>query len=170
MTNALEIRNLVKTFGGLTATDDLSFDVKEGQSVGLIGPNGAGKTTVFSQIMGEIKQTSGQISLFGKDLGNLPTAERIRLGVSRTYQIPRPFLDLSVVENIRVGLMPNSIWRMIIEGPSQDREAELALNVGFLKEDFEKPASDLSMGDLRKLELARTIATGAKVQKNFLKF
>lgn len=74
MTNALEIRNLVKTFGGLTATDDLSFDVKEGQSVGLIGPNGAGKTTVFSQIMGEIKQTSGQISLFGKDLGNLPTA------------------------------------------------------------------------------------------------
>ena len=69
MTNALEIRNLVKAFGGLTATDDLSFDVKEGQSVGLIGPNGAGKTTVFSQIMGEIKQTSGQISLFGKDLG-----------------------------------------------------------------------------------------------------
>ena len=163
MTNSLEIRNLVKTFGGLTATDDLSFDIKEGQSVGIIGPNGAGKTTVFSQIMGELKQTSGQISLFGKDLGNLPTAERIRLGVSRTYQIPRPFMDLSVLENIRVGLMPNSIWRMLIEGPNQDRESQLAFDVGFVEDDLEKPASDLSMGDLRKLELARTIATGAKV-------
>ena len=163
MTNSLEIRNLVKTFGGLTATDDLSFDIKEGQSVGIIGPNGAGKTTVFSQIMGELKQTSGQISLFGKDLGNLPTAERIRLGVSRTYQIPRPFMDLSVLENIRVGLMPNSIWRMLIEGPNQNRESQLAFDVGFVEDDLEKPASDLSMGDLRKLELARTIATGAKV-------
>ena len=77
MTHALEIRNLVKTFGGLVATDDLSFDIKTGQSVGLIGPNGAGKTTVFSQIMGELRQTSGKISLFGETLGTLPTAERI---------------------------------------------------------------------------------------------
>ena len=163
MTHALEIRNLVKTFGGLVATDDLSFDIKTGQSVGLIGPNGAGKTTVFSQIMGELRQTSGKISLFGKTLGTLPTAERIRRGVSRTYQIPRPFLELSVLENIRVGFMPNSIWSMITKGPDKDREIQLALDVGFSQNDFEKPASDLSMGDLRKLELARTIATGAKV-------
>ena len=163
MIQALEIKNLVKTFGGLTATDDLSFNIKEGQSVGLIGPNGAGKTTVFSQIMGELKQTSGKISLFGKELGNFSPAERIRRGVSRTYQIPRPFLDLSVSENIRVGLMPNSIWSMIITGPNMKREEELALDVGFSKTDFHKPASDLSMGDMRKLELARTIATGAKV-------
>ena len=163
MTHALEIKKLVKTFGGLTATDKLSFDIKEGQSVGIIGPNGAGKTTVFAQIMGELKQTSGQILLFSKDLGALPPAERIRRGVSRTYQIPRPFLDLSVLENIRVGLMPNSIWSMIIGGPDISREEELALNVGFSKTDFHKPATDLSMGDLRKLELARTIATGAKV-------
>ena len=163
MTHALEIRNLVKTFGGLVATDDLSFDIKTGQSVGLIGPNGAGKTTVFSQIMGELRQTSGKISLFGKTLGTLPTAERIRRGVSRTYQIPRPFLELSVLENIRVGFMPNSIWSMITKGPDKDREIQLALDVGFSQGDFDKPASDLSMGDLRKLELARTIATGAKV-------
>ena len=163
MTHALEIRNLVKTFGGLVATDDLSFDIKTGQSVGLIGPNGAGKTTVFSQIMGELRQTSGKISLFGETLGTLPTAERIRRGVSRTYQIPRPFLELSVLENIRVGLMHNSIWSMITNGPDKYREIQLALDVGFSENDFEKPASDLSMGDLRKLELARTIATGAKV-------
>ncbi len=163
MTLALEIKNLVKTFGGLTATDNLNFDIKEGRSVGLIGPNGAGKTTVFSQIMGELQQTSGQISLFGTDLGTLPTSKRIRLGVSRTYQIPRPFLELSVVENIRVGLMPNSIWSMIIKGPDHTKEEKLALEVGLAETDFEKPASELSMGDLRKLELARTIATGAKV-------
>ena len=163
MTHALEIRNLVKTFGGLVATDDLSFDIKTGQSVGLIGPNGAGKTTVFSQIMGELRQTSGKISLFGETLGTLPTAERIRRGVSRTYQIPRPFLELSVLENIRVGLMHNSIWSMITNGPDKYREIQLALDVGFSENDFEKHATDLSMGDLRKLELARTIATGAKV-------
>ncbi len=163
MTFALEVKNLVKTFGGLTATDNLSFDIEEGLSVGLIGPNGAGKTTVFSQIMGELQQTSGNIYLFGKNLRKLPTAERIRLGVSRTYQIPRPFIDLSVVENIRVGMMPNSIWSMIVKGPEHFKENKMALSVGFSESDFKKPASDLSMGDLRKLELARTIATGAKV-------
>ena len=163
MTLALAIKNLVKRFGGLTATDNLSFDLEEGVSIGLIGPNGAGKTTVFSLIMGELQQTSGNIYLFGKDIRKFPTAERIRLGVSRTYQIPRPFIDLSVVENIRIGMMPNSIWKMISEGPDFFEEKEMALSVGFSENDLDKPASDLSMGDLRKLELARTIATGAKV-------
>ena len=163
MTLALEIKNLVKIFGGLTATDNLSFDLEEGVSIGLIGPNGAGKTTVFSLIMGELQQTSGNIYLFGKDIRKFPTAERIRLGVSRTYQIPRPFIDLSVVENIRIGMMPNSIWAMIAEGPDLFKEKEMALSVGFSENDLDKAASDLSMGDLRKLELARTIATGAKV-------
>ena len=163
MTLALAIKNLVKRFGGLTATDNLSFDLEEGVSIGLIGPNGAGKTTVFSLIMGELQQTSGNIYLFGKDIRKFPTAERIRLGVSRTYQIPRPFIDLSVVENIRIGMMPNSIWAMIAEGPDLFKEKEMALSVGFSENDLDKAASDLSMGDLRKLELARTIATGAKV-------
>ncbi|MDC1274516.1 ATP-binding cassette domain-containing protein, partial [Planktomarina temperata] len=66
MTLALEVRNLVKKFGGLTATNDLSFDLAKGESLGLIGPNGAGKTTVFSQIMGELRQTSGTIKLYGE--------------------------------------------------------------------------------------------------------
>ena len=109
----LEIKNLVKRFGGLVATDDLSFCIESGQSVGLVGPNGAGKTTVFSQIMGEVRQTSGSIELHGQEISALSTPERIRLGVSRTYQVPRPFSDMSVVENIRIGQMPNSIWQMI---------------------------------------------------------
>ena len=163
MTNALEIRNLVKRFGGLTATDDLSFDLAQGESLGLIGPNGAGKTTVFSQIMGELRQTSGTITLYGEEISNLSTAQRIAKGVSRTYQVPRPFADLSVRENIRVGLMPDSLRAMIFGGADHTRETELALSVGFAPADLDKPANALAMGDLRKLEFARTLATGAKL-------
>lgn len=163
MTLALEIRNLVKKFGGLTATNDLSFDLNEGESLGLIGPNGAGKTTVFSQVMGELRQTSGTIKLYGTEISRLSTADRIAKGVSRTYQVPRPFADLSVRENIRVGLMPDSLRAMIFGAVDLDREAELAKSVGFAAKDLGKSAAELAMGDLRKLEFARTLATGAKL-------
>lgn len=163
MSHPLQIRNLVKRFGGLVATNDVSFDIEQGQSVGIIGPNGAGKTTIFSQIMGELRQTSGTIELYGKDIGGLSTSDRIRRGVSRTYQVPRPFSDMSVVENIRVGLMPDSIWQMITHGPNRQREIELALSVGFTEADLQRTPSELSMGDLRKLEMARTMATDPSV-------
>ena len=163
MTKPLIIQNLVKRFGGLVATNDLSFQVEDGESLGLIGPNGAGKTTVFSQIMGELRQTSGSIQLFGDEISALSTPERIRRGVSRTYQVPRPFADMSVLENIRVGLMPDNIWQMITQGPNRDREIELALSVGFSESDLERTPAELSMGDLRKLEMARTMATGPRV-------
>jgi branched-chain amino acid transport system ATP-binding protein len=153
----------VKRFGGLIATNDVTFDIEQGQSVGIIGPNGAGKTTIFSQIMGEIRQTSGTIELYGEDIGALSTSDRIRRGVSRTYQVPRPFSDMSVVENIRVGLMPDSIWQMITRGPNRDREIELALSVGFAENDLQRTPAELSMGDLRKLEMARTMATNPTV-------
>ncbi|OED35714.1 hypothetical protein AB833_29330 [Chromatiales bacterium (ex Bugula neritina AB1)] len=163
MSRPLEISHLVKRFGGLTATDDLSFVVEQGQSVGLIGPNGAGKTTVFAQIMGEYRQNSGTISLYGKDISRDSTPERIRQGVSRTYQVPRPFAEMSVLENIRVGRMPNNLWQMIRRNPQREKEVELALSVGFSAADFHKIPGELSMGDLRKLEMARTIATGTSV-------
>lgn len=163
MTVAIEIKNLVKKFGGLTATDHMSFSVEEGQSVGLIGPNGAGKTTIFSQIMGEHIQTSGEIFLYGQEISKLSTAKRILKGVSRTYQVPRPFGELNVLENIRVGMMPDSIWQMITRGPDRDREVELALSVGFSETDLHRTPDELSMGDLRKLEMARTMATNPKV-------
>lgn len=163
MTIALEVRNLVKRFGGLVATNDLSFDVAEGESLGLIGPNGAGKTTVFSQIMGELKQTSGTIRLFGEEISALSTPDRIAKGVSRTYQVPRPFAELTVAENIRVGLMPDSLRAMIFGKVDDAREKEIALSVGFTSDDLNRPVTELAMGDLRKLEFARTLATGAKV-------
>lgn len=163
MTHPLVIENLVKRFGGLVATDNLSFHVEKGQSVGLIGPNGAGKTTVFSQIMGEIRQTSGSIRLYGQEISQYSTPERIRHGVSRTYQVPRPFSDMNVLENIRIGRMPNSLWQMIRNKPDVEREVELALSVGFAREDLMRNPGELSMGDLRKLEMARTMATEPSV-------
>ena len=163
MSHPLEIDSLVKRFGGLTATDNVSFVIEQGQSVGLIGPNGAGKTTIFSQIMGELRQSSGTIRLYGDDIGGHSTPERIRRGVSRTYQVPRPFADMSVVENIRVGLMPDNIWQMITRGPNRDREVDLALSVGFSESDLHRTPGELSMGDLRKLEMARTMATNPSV-------
>lgn len=163
MTPALEITKLVKRFGGLVATNELSFAVNPGASVGLIGPNGAGKTTVFSQIMGELQQTSGSIKLFGQEISNLTTPQRLKQGVSRTYQVPRPFHDLTVLENIRVGLMPNSIRQLVFKSPDHNRERDLAASVGFTQKDMEKTPAELSMGDLRKLEMARTMATNPKV-------
>ena len=161
--SALEVTNLVKRFGGLLATNELSFSLKEGESLGLIGPNGAGKTTVFSQIMGELRQNSGTIELFGQEISALPTSRRIRAGVSRTYQIPRPFGDMNVAKNIRVGLMPDDIWRMIVSPPDIEREREIALSVGFSEADLRRKPSELAMGDLRKLEMARTMATAPRV-------
>ena len=163
MSAKLEVRNLVKRFGGLTGTNDLSLDVSPGECVGLIGPNGAGKTTVFSQIMGEHRQNSGTIKLDGQEISKLSTPSRIRAGVSRTYQVPRPFSDMSVAENIRVGLMPDSVWQMMKIGPDKARELELALAVGFTADQLDQRPSELSMGDLRKLEMARTLATAPRL-------
>ncbi len=159
MTRLLEVDHLVKRFGGLTATNDLTFHIEEGESLGLIGPNGAGKTTVFSLIMGELRQDAGSIHFRDREVSNLPTHERIKSGVSRTYQVPRPFAEMNVAENIRVGLMPDDLWSMLTRPHDPEAELALARSVGFEDGDIDRLPSKLSMGDLRKLELARTLAT-----------
>ncbi|MEM7545892.1 MAG: ATP-binding cassette domain-containing protein [Pseudomonadota bacterium] len=163
MTRILELDGMVKRFGGLTATNGFSARVETGESLGLIGPNGAGKTTIFSLIMGEHRLNEGAIRLKGEEISTLPTHERIKRGIARTYQVPRPFAEMSVAENIRVGLTPDSLIDMILKGPDAARERELAEAVGFEAADLDRLPSELSMGDLRKLELARTLATGAEV-------
>jgi branched-chain amino acid transport system ATP-binding protein len=155
MSYPLELRDVVKRFGGLVATDHMSFS--------LIGPNGAGKTTIFSLIMGEHRQTSGEILCNNEDISSLPTYARIGRGVCRTYQIPRPFAEMDVLENIRLGLMPNSLWQMLTRNPDRYKEIELALSVGFSEDDLHRHPAELSMGDLRKLELARTLATDPSI-------
>ena len=163
MNTLLEARGLVKTFGGLLATDNVSFQVEDGETLGMIGPNGAGKTTVFNLLTNEIKQDKGKIILGGSEISNLPTHERAKRGLVRTYQVPRPFFELTVAENIRVSMMPDDLWQMLSKAPDCDREKEIALSVGFREEDIEKYPGELAMGDLRKLELARMLATNPKV-------
>ena len=163
MSVSLKIVDLVRRFGGLTATDHLHLRIEPGESVGLIGPNGAGKTTIFSQIMGDLRPDEGDIVLDGTSILRLGVPARVRRGISRTFQVPRPFAEMSVAENIRVGLMPYSVWQLISRGPSPEREAEIAMSVGFAREDLERLPSELSMGDLRKLELARALASGPRL-------
>lgn len=159
MARLLELDAVVKRFGGIVATDGLTFHVDEGESLALIGPNGAGKTTIFSLIMGEIRQNAGSIRLRGEEISRLPTHERIKRGVARTYQVPRPFGEMDVAGNIRVGMMPDDLWAMIAEGPDHEAELAIARSVGFDAAALSRRPSQLSMGDLRKLELARTLAT-----------
>lgn len=163
MSTILSLQNLTKRFGGLIATNDFSLDVERGESVGLIGPNGAGKTTLFSIIMGEHRVQAGKVILNNKNITKLPVFERVCAGVARTYQVPRPFSDMNVGENIRVGLMPNELKEMIGKPADVNRELELALAVGLDADDLHRLPSQLPMGNLRKLELARTLATNPQV-------
>jgi len=163
MSTVLELDHVVKRFGGLVATNDMSFTVGKGESVGLIGPNGAGKTTIFSLIMGEHKVSSGSIRLHNEELTGLPTHKRIRRGIARTYQVPRPFADMDVLANIEVGLMPDSIFAMLMTKPDHEEGKAIARSVGLAEADLHRDPAELSMGDLRKLELARTLATRPEV-------
>ena len=163
MAKLLEVRNLTKKFGGLFAVYELSLHVEKGETLGLIGPNGAGKTTVFNLIMSELKQDEGEIYFEEKEISRYQTHERVKMGISRTYQIPRPFGDMTVTENIRVGIMPDEISRILVMNSQSDSERKIGKSVGFGKNGLLQYPSELSMGDLRRLELARTIATNPKL-------
>ena len=160
MTHLLEMSGVTKRFGGLTAVSGLSVGVREGESVGLIGPNGAGKTTAFSMLMGEIKPDSGQVRFRGEDITRLPTHSRVKLGIARTYQIPRPFGDMGVADNVRVGAMPDSIMELIAGDGHEAEIRSILETVGFTEREASMLPGQLSMGELRKLELARNLATG----------
>ncbi len=163
MTALLELRDVTKTFGGLIAVNNLSYHVEEGESLGLIGPNGAGKTTTFNLIMAELRQTAGDIVYRGDSISRLPTHKRVKQGIVRTYQVPRPFHEMPVQDNIRIGMMPDRLGEMISVSADPDAEMAIARSVGFGEREFAMYPGELSMGDLRRLELARTIAAGPRL-------
>jgi len=99
----LTISNLSKSFGKVAAVHDLSFEVDSREILGIIGPNGAGKTTTFNLITGEIRPDKGEVIFGGKDVTHDPTFRKCRMGIARTYQIPKPFLNMTVLENLLVG-------------------------------------------------------------------
>ncbi len=96
---------LKKAFGAVTIADDIAFDINDGEVVGVIGPNGAGKTTLFALLSGTVGLDAGKIVFGERDVTNLPTFERARLGIARTYQVPRPFTHMTVADNLKVAAL-----------------------------------------------------------------
>jgi branched-chain amino acid transport system ATP-binding protein len=155
MTGILAVENLTKTFGNLTAVDHLTFDVQEGEILGMMGPNGAGKTTVFNLITGVYKPSRGKVIYKGKDVTHLSASHRCRLGIGRTYQIPRPFENMTVFENLLVG----AEYGANLKGRQARVEATEILNFTGLSPKKDLFAGKLPLLDRKRLELARALAT-----------
>ena len=169
----LEVNNLSIVFGGLRAVDDFNLHIKKGQLYGLIGPNGAGKTTVFNMLTGVYKPTSGQILLDGEDITGKSTIEINRKGVARTFQNIRLFNDMTVLDNVKVGLNNQKKYsvaegmlrlpRYFKEEKEMDERALELLKVFDLDKEKDFLASNLPYGKQRKLEIARALATNPKL-------
>jgi ABC-type branched-subunit amino acid transport system ATPase component len=150
----LDVRDLSKDFGGLRAVSHLSFSVEAGEILGLIGPNGAGKTTVFNLITGFLAPSSGEIRLAGTNLVGLKPHAVTQRGVARTFQIVKPFRKLSVRENATLAAFLRLPARRDAEA-----EATRVLDRVGLSAKLESPASDLTLAEQKRLEMARALAT-----------
>lgn len=155
----LEIKSLSKSFGKVRAVHDLSFEVREREILGIIGPNGAGKTTLFNLISGEIRPDTGRVLFDGEDVAQTRTHKKCRLGIARTYQIPRPFLNMTVLENLLVGAIYGA-GKPYREARIQSIEilgkTGLTAKSGTL-------VKSLPLLDRKRLELAKALATDPKV-------
>ena len=154
-----EVEKVTKRFGGLTAVNQVSFDIAKDEMVGLIGPNGAGKTTLLRLITGILKPDSGRLRFKGKDITKLKSWSVVNQGIVGTFQVSRPFHRLPIIANVMVGcLSPRAMkrgeWVKTIEARAQD-----ALEFVGISDLAMEPASSLSHGDLNRLEIARAIAT-----------
>jgi branched-chain amino acid transport system ATP-binding protein len=157
----LTISNLTKRFGGFTALHGVSFEVREGEILGLIGPNGSGKTTCFNCISGTLIPTAGSIRFRNEDTAGLTPDLVCHRGIARTFQIPRPFRKLSILENVAVAAHYGARERSS-ERQARDRAREVLELVG-LPGDPDASPTLLGAGGLKKLELARALATGPRL-------
>jgi branched-chain amino acid transport system ATP-binding protein len=153
LTTLLDMHGVNKSFGALTVADDVNFKVMQGEAVGIIGPNGAGKSTLFNLIGGGLPVSSGQIRFEGRDVTQLPAADRCRMGIARTFQIPHPFIGMTVFENLLVGASfgqdaeDKRQWcRDILERTGLAAKANIE-------------AGRLTLLERKRLELARAMAT-----------
>ena len=169
----MEVKNLGISFGGLRAVDDFEISIKKGQLYGLIGPNGAGKTTVFNLLTGVYKPDEGIITLDGENITGLKTIEINKAGIARTFQNIRLFKDLSVLDNVKVGLHNHyhySTFEGILRLPkyykmekAMNEKAMELLKVFELDGEADFLAANLPYGKQRKLEIARALATEPKL-------
>jgi branched-chain amino acid transport system ATP-binding protein len=156
----LDAQRIVKNFGGLTAVNRVTLQVNEGEIVGLIGPNGAGKTTFLNSVAGTYRPTSGKVSFMGKDTTGAAAEVMCRRGLSRTFQIPRPFPRLTALENVMVGARFGADHGR--RKPARQR-AEEALEFVQFPLDAGTQASHLNAVQLKRLDLARALACGPKL-------
>lgn len=159
MAAILTLEGVTKYFAGLAALDGVSFEVREGEIVGLIGPNGAGKTTLFSIIAGSQAPTSGKITFQGGDITGVKSFRAVHAGIARTHQIPKPFRSMTVRENVEVGLRFGRQGAGAVAGRAGiDQAVEEILALVGIERLAEMSSMTLSVGDLKRLELARTLA------------
>lgn len=169
----LEMKDVVKQFGGLTAVSNMSFHVDEGEIYGVIGPNGAGKTTIFNLITGVYQVTEGDVTFNGQSIEGKKPYQIINLGIARTFQNIRLFTGMTVLENILVGVhdrMKSGLLASIIHTNSQQKEEKEAREEAMkllafvgLDKDADRLATELPYGKQRKLEIARAMATKPKL-------
>ncbi|QRG08653.1 ABC transporter ATP-binding protein [Xanthobacter dioxanivorans] len=154
----LQVREVSRWFGGLRAVDNVSFDLHEGEILGLIGPNGAGKTTMFETISGFHRPTAGTITFDGRDITGQPPHRLARMGIGRTFQIVQPFRDVSVLENVVAGVVgPNK--------PVSDARGQARAVLERVKLDHRASilARNLALPEKKRLEVARALATRPRV-------
>jgi branched-chain amino acid transport system ATP-binding protein len=156
----LSVRSVSKRFGGLLALDSVSFEVQRGEIFSVIGPNGAGKTTLFSCLVGAVTPTAGSVRFRGEELSGLRTDRIVSRGLVRTHQIVKPFRDMTVADNIRVGVL---YGRMRLRGPRARERVEEVLTRTELTDRAQAKAGVLSIGELKRLEIARALGTGPEV-------
>jgi branched-chain amino acid transport system ATP-binding protein len=154
----LEVKNVSKRFGGLTANQDVSFSVDAGQVVGLIGPNGAGKTTMFNCVAGFFAPSSGSIVLEGRNLAGLPPEACARAGVARTFQIARTFTSMTACENVMTAAM------LLEHNVAKARAAALKwLAFANLERFADRPAAGMTISEQRRLAVARALAIQPRI-------
>jgi len=156
----LETKNLTKKFGGLTAVNDISMTLHQGDVYGLIGPNGAGKTTFINAISGLNPATSGKVKMFGKDTTGLPPEKMCRLGLSRTFQIPSPFPKMTAIESVMTAAIFGNESGKIKDPVAYSREM---LDFVEFPMDENVVAEQLNTVQLKRLDLARALASNPKL-------
>lgn len=150
----LTVSKLTKHFGGLTAVNNLSFSIEEGEIVGLIGPNGAGKTTIFNLVSGFIVPSSGDVTFNGKSLNGLKPHQVCQLGLTRTFQVVQPFPDMTALENVMMG----AFVRHANPAQAQAKARQVMERVGMTHK-AETRGRDLTLMELKRLEIGKALAT-----------
>ena len=168
MSDLLSIQGLRKSFGGVTATDDVNLSVRKGELHAIIGPNGAGKTTLISQLSGSLKSDSGTVTLAGRNITAKPAHARAQLGIARSYQITSLIMEMSVLDNVALAVQARSghsfhFIRAARKITNLRETARAVLEEVGLKDRADDATKELSHGEHRLMEIAIALATGAEL-------